>query len=182
MATQETTVWKADSNNIYERFIEQLDEAISGEKELTEGDQDTRYALKLQQERLAQKGVKFRCKITPRGFMSDDKSLTRKWRDRHYISEAAYHDYYGRVVAFQHPVNVGWSYNAGGEFTMTYRPNGMFNLRFYANLYDSYIETDYGVGEVLVQNRMLCYSFRMNLWSKLWNRLEVHASTSPGFL
>ena len=94
-----------------------------------------------------------------------------------YISEAAYHDYYGRVVSFQHPVNAGWSYNAGGEFNMTYRPNGMFNLRFYANLYDSYIETDYGAGDDLVQNRMLCYSFRLNLWSKLWNRFEVHAST-----
>lgn len=91
MATQETTVWKADSNNIYERFIEQLDEAISGEKELTEGDQDTRYALKLQQERLAQKGVKLHCKITPRGFMSDGQSLPRKWKDRHYVSEAAYY-------------------------------------------------------------------------------------------
>lgn len=94
-----------------------------------------------------------------------------------YITEATYHDYYGRVVSFQHPVNVGWSYNAGGELNLTYRPNGMFNLRFYANLYDSYIETDYGVGEKLVQNRMLCYSLRLNLWSKLWNRLEVHAST-----
>jgi len=91
MATQETVVWKADSSNIYERFIEQLDEAISGEKELTEGDQDTRYALKLQQERLAKKGTRLRCKITPRGFMSDGQSLTRKWKDRHYVSEAAYY-------------------------------------------------------------------------------------------
>ena len=36
--------------------------------------------------------------------------------------------------------------------------------------------TDYGLGNDLVQNRMLCYSLRLNLWSKLWNRLEVHAS------
>lgn len=93
------------------------------------------------------------------------------------ISEAAYHDYYGRVVRFQHPVNVGWSYNAGGEFNITYRPNGMLNLRFYANLYDSFIETDFGTRDNLVKNRMLCYSFRLSLWTKLWNRLEVHAST-----
>ncbi len=91
MATRETAVWRPDSNNIYERFIEQLDEAISGEKELTEGDQDTRYALKLQQERLATKGTRLRCKITPRGFMSDGQSLPRKWKDRHYVSEAAYY-------------------------------------------------------------------------------------------
>ena len=59
---------------------------------------------------------------------------------------------------------------------MMYRPNGMFNLRFYANLYDSYIETRYGKDDALEQNEMLCYSFRLNLWTKLWDRLEVHAS------
>ena len=93
-----------------------------------------------------------------------------------YITEAAYHDYYGRVVGFQHPVNVGWSYNAGGEFNMMYRPNGLLNLRFYANLYDSYIETNWGDDDNWVKNRMLCYSLRLNFWSKFWNRLEVHAS------
>ena len=93
-----------------------------------------------------------------------------------YISEAAYHDYYGRVVTFQHPVNVGWSYNTGGEFNMMYRPNGMLNLRLYANLYDSYIETNWGNDNGWVKNRMLCYSLRLNFWSKLWDRLEVHAS------
>ena len=92
-----------------------------------------------------------------------------------YITEAAYHDYYGRVVGFQHPVNVGWSYNAGGEFNMMYRPNGMLNLRFYANLYDSYIETNWD-DDNWVKNRMLCYSLRLNFWSKFWDRLEVHAS------
>ena len=92
-----------------------------------------------------------------------------------YISEAAYHDYYGRVVTFQHPVNVGWSYNAGGEFNMMYRPSGLLNLRFYANLYDSYLETSYG-DDNWVKNRMLCYSLRLSFWSKLWDRLEVHAS------
>ena len=93
-----------------------------------------------------------------------------------YITEAAYHDYYGRVVGFQRPVNVGWSYNAGGEFNLMYRPNGMLNLRFYANLYDSYIETNWGDDDDWVKNRMLCYSLRLNFWSKFWDRLEVHAS------
>ena len=88
------------------------------------------------------------------------------------ITDAAYHEHYGRVVSFNWPVNVGRSYNAGGEFNMMYRPNGMFNLRFYANLYESYIKTD----DALEPSEMLCYSFRLNLWTKLWDRLEVHAS------
>ena len=91
MATEEQVVWSADSNNIYERFIEQLDEAMSGEKELTEGDQDTRYALKLQQERLQEKGAKIRYRITPRGLMSNRQKLRKKWMDKHYVSEVAYY-------------------------------------------------------------------------------------------
>ena len=91
MSKEEQVVWKPDSSNIYERFIEQYDEAISGEKELTAGDQDTRYALKLQQERLREKGVKMRYRITPRGFMADGKSLPKKWMDQHYVSEMAYY-------------------------------------------------------------------------------------------
>ena len=53
------------------------------------------------------------------------------------INESGYHEHYGRVVFFTRPVNVGRSYMAGGEFNMMYRPNGMFNLRFYANVYNS---------------------------------------------
>lgn len=92
------------------------------------------------------------------------------------INEAGYHEHYGRVVLFTRPVNVGRSYMAGGEFNMMYRPNGMFNLRFYANVYDSYLETDYGVLKTLEKNDLWSYSLQLGLWAKLWNRLEVHAS------
>jgi hypothetical protein len=92
------------------------------------------------------------------------------------INESGYHEHYGRVVFFTRPVNVGRSYSAGGEFNMMYRPNGMFNLRFYANVYDSYLETDYGVLKALEKNDLWSYSLRLSVWAKLWNRLEVHAS------
>ena len=92
------------------------------------------------------------------------------------INESGYHDHYGRVVFFTKPVNVGRSYTAGGEFNMMYRPNGMFNLRFYANVYDSYLETNYGVSENLVQHDLWSCSLQLSAWAKLWNRLEVHAS------
>ena len=92
------------------------------------------------------------------------------------INESGYHEHYGRVVFFTRPVNVGRSYMAGGEFNMMYRPSGMFNLRFYANVYDSYLETDYGVLKTLEKNDLWSYSLQLSLWAKLWNRLEVHAS------
>ena len=55
-----------------------------------------------------------------------------------------------------------------------YRPNGFFNVRFYANLYDSYISTEYN--GIPYKSDMWSYSFRLNLWAKLWNKLEVTAS------
>lgn len=84
---EENTIWKPDSSNIYERFIEQLDEAVSGERELTDGDQDTRYALKLQQERLQEKNAKLRYHITPRGSFAKGKLHPRKWMDTLYESQ-----------------------------------------------------------------------------------------------
>ena len=96
--------------------------------------------------------------------------------------ESGYHEHFGRTVFFTKPVNVGRSYTAGGEFNMMYRPSGMFNLRFYANLYDSYLESDYVVSETLKPSELWSYSLQLSFWAKLWNRLEIHASghyTSP---
>ena len=92
------------------------------------------------------------------------------------ISESGYHEHFGRTVFFTKPFNVGRSYTAGGEFNMMYRPNGMFNLRFYANVYDSYLETNYGASEDLQKNELWSYSLQLSVWTKLWDRLEVHAS------
>ena len=90
------------------------------------------------------------------------------------IEVSKYHWLYGRVVPYSYPVNVGKSHNAGFEYNMMYRPNGFFNLRFYANLYDSYIKTEYEGHEY--ESDMWSYSFRLNMWAKLWNKLELTAS------
>ena len=90
------------------------------------------------------------------------------------ISMSEYHWLYNRIVSYSYPVNVGRSHNTGWEANVMYRPNGFFNLRFYANLYDSYIETQFG--DQLYKSDMWSYSFRLNMWAKLWNKLEVTAS------
>ena len=81
---------------------------------------------------------------------------------------------YGRPVSYSYPVNVGKSYSTGLEANVMYRPSGFFNLRFYANLYDSYIYTEYN--GIPYESDMWSYSFRLNMWAKLWNKLEVTAS------
>ena len=90
------------------------------------------------------------------------------------IQLSEYHWLYDRIVEYSYPVNVGKSHTTGLEFNMMYRPSGFFNMRFYANLYDSYISTEYN-GQPYDFNKW-SYSFRLNLWAKLWNKLEVTAS------
>ena len=90
--------------------------------------------------------------------------------------ESGFDEHFGRTVFFTKPVNVGRSYTAGGEFNMMYRPSGMFNLRFYGNLYDSYLESDYGTSGTLKPSELWSYSLQLSVWAKLWNRLEIHAS------
>ena len=81
---------------------------------------------------------------------------------------------YGRVVPYSYPVNVGKSHRLGLEANMMYRPNGFFNVRFYANLYNNYIETAFEGQDYVFDT--WSYSFSMNLWAKLWNKLEVTTS------
>jgi outer membrane receptor protein involved in Fe transport len=90
------------------------------------------------------------------------------------IQLSEYHWLYDRVVKYSYPVNVGRSYTTGLEYNMMYRPSGFFNLRFYANLYDSYLYTVYN--DQPYEFNKWSYSFRLNLWAKLWNKLEVTAS------
>ena len=100
-------------------------------------------------------------------------------KDINTLTDVAYSDVFGRYVRYSMPVNVGKSYNTGGEFNVTYRPKGFFNLRFYANIYDSYI--NYSDSKDANKNSVshkFTYSFRINLWAKAWNILEIHASAN----
>lgn len=90
------------------------------------------------------------------------------------ISDVILDDFFGRYVQYSYPVNVGKSSTKGLEANVTYRPTGMFNMRLYANVYDYYFETNFN--DELVEDNSLVYSVRLNLWTKLWNKLEVHAS------
>lgn len=93
------------------------------------------------------------------------------------ISDVIYDDFFGRYVQFSQPVNVGKSSRTGLEANVTYRPNAMFNMRLYANVYNYYFETKYDkLGDEIVKSESVIYSMRLNLWTKLWNKLEIHAS------
>ncbi len=97
-----------------------------------------------------------------------------KTNEINIICLSQYHWLYDRVVPYSYPVNVGMSHTTGMEANVMYRPSGFFNLRFYANLYDSYINTEYN--GLPYEFDKWTYSFRLNMWAKLWNKLEVTAS------
>jgi outer membrane receptor protein involved in Fe transport len=82
--------------------------------------------------------------------------------------------FFHRWVRATKPYNVDNSYNLGFEANVMYRPTGFFNIRFYANLYDSYYSTKFN--EQNVSSEMWSYSLRLNVWAKVWNKLEIHAS------
>ncbi len=91
------------------------------------------------------------------------------------VTENVYDDvFFHRWVRATKPYNVDNSYNLGFEANIMYRPNGFFNMRLYANVYDSYYSTKFN--EQKVESDMWSYSLRLNVWTKLWNKLEVHAS------
>lgn len=93
------------------------------------------------------------------------------------ISDVIFDSYFGRYIMYSQPVNVGKSSRKGLEANVTYRPTAMFNLRFYANVYDYYFETSYDkMGGDIIKDESIVYSMRLNLWTKLWNKLEIHAS------
>lgn len=82
--------------------------------------------------------------------------------------------FFKRWVRATKPYNVDNSYNLGFEANVMYRPTGFFNMRLYANVYDSYYSTKFNGQKV--ESEMWSYSIRLNVWAKLWNKLEVHAS------
>ncbi len=98
-----------------------------------------------------------------------------------YINQVQYSVFssiYGRFVTCTHPVNLGGYYDAGGEFNVTYRPTAMLNVRFYANLYNSHLEepkNDDVAPDDIMRSDMFCYNLTLNVWTKLWGRLELHA-------
>ena len=76
------------------------------------------------------------------------------------------------LVNYTYPDNIGSSHTEGIEANITYRPTGFFNVRFNASLFN------YGYNYNDFSDSKLSYSFRLNLWAKVWNKLELFANGS----
>ena len=89
----------------------------------------------------------------------------------------------GRAIQYTMPYNIGNSWRYGTSLNATYRPSGFFNMRLYANLYDYGYSMQYDkLGQDPYEDSKWSYSIRLNMWTKVWNRYQIHASanyTSP---
>ena len=83
------------------------------------------------------------------------------------LTDVAFCDQFGRIVAFSQPFNIGTARNGGLGLNATLRPADFMNIRFYANLFDDYYRVQYRPNR-WAESEMLCYSLRLNFWAKLW--------------
>ncbi len=75
-----------------------------------------------------------------------------------------------QLVNYTFPDNIGSSHTEGLEANVTYRPSGFLNVRLNASVFNYAYDYD-GFSD----NRW-SWSARLNVWAKLWNKLEVFAN------
>lgn len=78
-----------------------------------------------------------------------------------------------RIVTFSQPVNIGNAWNGGADLHLVYRPNAYLNVRFNSSLFYDYLQLRFREGQQAYSNGLLCYSFRLNVWTKIWNTLQL---------
>ena len=66
--------------------------------------------------------------------------------------------------------NIGSSHTEGIEANITYRPTGFINVRLNASVFN------YGYNYQDFSDSKVSWSARLNVWAKLWNKLEVFAN------
>lgn len=89
------------------------------------------------------------------------------------LSDVVFDDQmFHRVVAFSQPVNIGNAWSGGADIHLVYRPNAYLNVRLNGSLFYDYLQLNYREGPAY-SNGMFCYSFRLNVWMKVWNTIQV---------
>ncbi|MBR1798863.1 MAG: outer membrane beta-barrel protein [Bacteroidales bacterium] len=81
-----------------------------------------------------------------------------------------------QLVYFTYPDNIGNSHTEGVEANITYRPTAMLNVRLNGSVFN--YAYDYRDNH----DSKVSYSLRLNVWAKLWQKLELFATahyTSP---
>ena len=92
------------------------------------------------------------------------------------ISDVVYSPFFDRYVSYSRPINAGKSLNTGAELNVNYQLKAFLSLRFYANVYYTNSKFQFREEEDMRKVDYVGYSFRFNLWAKVWKFLEINAS------
>lgn len=87
---EEHRIWKTSSPYPFESFGAGLLEYTQTGNIPVQGDQNVRYALELQKQRLKDKGLIMKYEFTPRGHFADTTGPGKEWKDNHYTSRMEY--------------------------------------------------------------------------------------------
>lgn len=80
----------ASPKTIFEKFVQELTGFTCTGTPPAHGNQDVKYSLELQQNRLKNKNLMMQYNITPRGHFAEGGGLGKSWSDAHYISRMEY--------------------------------------------------------------------------------------------
>lgn len=91
------------------------------------------------------------------------------------LPDARYHEFFGRVVSYTKPYNVGDTRNADLNFNVMYRPTGFFNVRLNGGVAYHWYRLQVRPGE-WSELGMPSLNVRLKVWTKLWEKVELFVS------
>lgn len=94
------------------------------------------------------------------------------------LANVRYSDFYGHVVSYTMPMNIGKSWSTGLDLNVTYRPTAFLNVRFNGSLRYDY--EDFTFQGQSFQNPNWSYKFRLNAWAKLWKNYQFFVNAHYG--
>ena len=94
------------------------------------------------------------------------------------LADVTYSSFYGHVVNYSMPMNIGDSWNAGLDLNVTYRPTSFINIRFNGGV--RYNNEDFTFRDDHYETRNWSYKFRLNAWAKLWKNYQFFVNAHYG--
>ena len=94
------------------------------------------------------------------------------------LSNVVFSDFYGHVVSYTMPMNIGNSWSTGLDLNVTFRPTAFLNIRFNGSV--RYDNEDFTFREQNFQNSNWSYKFRLNAWAKLWKNYQFFVNAHYG--
>ena len=91
------------------------------------------------------------------------------------LPDARYVDFFGRVVSYTKPYNVGDTRQADLNFNVMYRPSGFFNVRLNGGVAYRWYNLQVRPDE-WVEKGMPSWNVRLKVWTKVWNKVELFVS------